>query len=70
MLSISFEIALGWMTKDLIDAVLWISGRPVAKYDPWLERAIQHDPRSRPMGDPTLDLSGNVIKRKTWRVNN
>ena len=35
--------------------VLWISGCPVAKYDPTPGRAIQHDPLSRPMGDPTLD---------------
>ena len=36
-------------------AVLRISGRPVAKYDSIRGRAIQHDPPSRPMGDPTLD---------------
>ena len=35
--------------------VLRIRGLPVAKYDPFLGWAIQHDPRSRPMGDPTLD---------------
>ena len=36
-------------------AVLWISGRPVTKCDPSRVRAIQHGPRSRPMGDPTID---------------
>ena len=35
--------------------VLWISGRPVAKCDPSLDRAIQHEPISRPMADPALD---------------
>ena len=35
--------------------VLRIRGLPVAKYHPLLGWAIHHDPRSRPMGDPTLD---------------
>ena len=39
----------------MADAVLWINGRPVAKCDQLRGRAIQRAPRSRPMGDPTLD---------------
>ena len=42
-----------WLQVNI--AVLWISGRPVAKCDPWCSRAIQYDPQSRPMGDPILD---------------
>ena len=36
---------------------LWISGRPVLIYNPLRGRAIQHDPRNRPMGDTTLEES-------------
>ena len=35
--------------------VLWISGRPVAKCYPLRSWGTQHDPRSHPMGNPTLD---------------
>ena len=40
---------------NITSTVLWIRGRPVAKCDSLLGRANQHDPRSRPMGDPALD---------------
>ena len=35
--------------------VLRIRGGPVVKSDPLLGRVIQHDTRSRPIGDTTLD---------------
>ena len=36
-------------------SVLSMRGRPVAKCDPLLSRAIEHDPRSHPVRDPALD---------------
>ena len=42
-----------FLEENLHIAVLWISGRPVAKCDPLCGRAIQHDHQSRPMGDPS-----------------
>ena len=47
--------------------MLWIRGRPVAKCDPLLDRAIQHNPRSRRMGDLALD-NGNTNKQKHANV--
>ena len=35
--------------------VLWIRGRPVAKLDPLLGRAIQHDIRSCPIDNLPLE---------------
>ena len=51
-----------WCKLDFMwyGAVLWIGGRPVAKCDPLLGRAIQHDTRSRPMGDTALDDTENM----------
>ena len=40
-------------------AAVWMRGRTVAKCDPLLSRAIQHDAQSRPMGDPALDKWGH-----------
>ena len=51
-------------TGDFLELLVWykvaylvlqVRGRPVAKCDPLLVRAIQHDPWSRSMGDPTLN---------------
>ena len=40
---------------DSTNAVLWISGRPVAKCAPLRGRAIQHDHQSRLMGNASPD---------------
>ena len=55
-------------------SVLRIRGRPVAKCDPLLGRAIQHNPApNRPMCDPTLEqyqrpTSGNMIKTENMQM--
>ena len=60
--SIAHDISYKEMIKSeyinamtVLSAVLWISGRPVAKCDPLRSRAIQHDNLSHSMGDPILD---------------
>ena len=48
-------IFLLYLIRYAHNAVLWISGRPVAKCNPLLGQAIHHYPQSHWMGGPTLD---------------
>ena len=41
----------------------WISGRPVAKYDPLLGQRIQHDPQSRRWATHP-SITGTFLHRK------
>ena len=50
-------------TSGPLNAVLWIRGRPVAKFDPLLGWAIHQDHRWATQ----LSISGNMIKQKSYK---
>ena len=56
-----------YIAFSIYDAVLWISGCPVAKYDPLRGRAIQLDPQVAQWATQLWMIGGKMVKRKTCK---